>query len=153
MKKLFLSICILLLCPAFALAELDFSSYCVDDLYSILNSVRAEILSKSQWEEVTVPVGFYVVGEDIPEGHWTIKYSPGEYSLIEYFHNTDSSGKRPADTIYDYYYDGIGDPSTELSSVYDLTEIDLVLQKGFHLVVNYGPVIFTPFTGRPSPFF
>ena len=153
MKRLFSLICSLLIFPVVAFAEYDFSSFGVDELYAILNSVRSEILSKSQWEEVTVPVGFYVVGEDIPEGHWTIKYFPGEYSLIEYFHNTDSSGKRPADTIYDYYYDGIGDPSSELASVYDLTEIDLVLQKGFHLVVNYGSVIFTPFTGRPSPFF
>lgn len=154
MKRLFLSLLIVLsIVTSATAADYDFSNYSIDELHKMREAICTEILSKSEWAEVVVPVGYYVVGEDIPEGHWTIKYAPGEYSVVEYFQNADSSGKRPADLVYDYYYDGVCDPASDYASVYNLTEIDLVLTKGFHLTVNYGPVIFTPFTGRPSPFF
>lgn len=154
MKKLIVvSLILALILPVAAPAENQFSEYTVDQLYLILNDVRKEILQKSQWDEVTVPPGYYVIGEDIPVGHWTIKYSTGEVSLIEYFKNPDSTGIMPADSLSDYESWAIGDPDNSLSSIYDKKEIDLQLTDGYHLNISVGSVIFVPFTGRQSPFF
>ena len=103
-----------------------------------------------EYQEVTVPVGHYIVGEDIPEGNWTIKYVPGEISLIEMFLNADPTGMAPADVVNDYVYFGVGDPDHELASVYNETETDAIFPAGYHVVVNYGPVVFATFTGRPD---
>ena len=154
MKKLIAIILIIaLLLPAAAFSENPFSEYTVEQLYIILAAVREEILQKSQWDEVTVPPGHYVIGEDIPAGHWTIKYSPGEVSLIDYFKNADSTGIMPADSLYDLESWAIGDPENELSSLYDKKEIDLQLTEGYHINIGYGSAVFIPFTGRQSPFF
>lgn len=145
---------VILLMPVIAMADVpDISALTLEELNQLRLNVAKEILSKSQWTEVNVPVGYYVVGEDIPEGHWTIKYTAGEYSLIEYYKEADETGKNPKDALYDYASFAIGDPNTDLSSLYDLQQIDLDLKNGYHLVISFGPVIFEPFTGRNSPFF
>ena len=154
MKKLFLFLLVLVLVPVFSVADgVDLSAMSLEELYALRSSVSAEILSRSQWESVTVPEGFYVVGEDIPAGHWTIRYVPGEASVIEYFLNTDATGKQPADILHDYYSDGVSDPESPLSVTIPQTQIDLDLKPGYHVVISFGPAIFEPYTGRPSPFF
>ena len=119
-------------------------------LTGIVLVLPAAVLAEEDYQEVTVPVGNYIVGEDIPAGHWTLKYAPGEVSLIEIFLNADPTGLRPADAINDYVYVGVGDPEHALSSVYDMQQTDVILPEGYHVCVNYGPVIFATFTGRPS---
>ncbi len=155
MKKFIAVILIIsMILPAVSLADLpDISNLSIDELYLLQGNVAKEILSRSEWTEVTVPVGYYVIGEDIPEGHWTIKYTTGECSLIEYYKEADETGKRPKDTLYDYVSFAIGDPNSKLSSIYDMEHIDLDLKAGYHLVISFGAVIFEPFTGRNSPFF
>ena len=92
MKKLItVFLIIVLIMPAVVSAENPFSEFPVDQLYIILSAVREEILLKSEWTEVELPVGFYVIGEDIPEGHWTI--TTNDYALVEYFSKTDETGK------------------------------------------------------------
>lgn len=123
-----------------------------EELHDVISAASSVLLSKSEWESVTVPVGFYVVGEDIPAGHWSISFAPGEYALIEYFHKTDATGKKPADLFNDYYSEGISDPSSSFGSIYSFREIDLDLQEGWHVVITYGSLVFKPYTGRFSPF-
>ena len=154
--KRFLSLLIaaMLVFPCLAFAETDLSHLSLEELESLRLDVCAEILSRSQWGSVTVPEGFYVIGEDIPSGHWTIKPEPGQYFLIEYFLRTDDTGKRPADIlVHDYYTDSVCDPASEMSYVSGVSQIDLDLKEGYHLVISYGSAIFEPFTGRNSPFF
>ena len=63
MKRLFCLLFVLVLLPVVSFADLpDLSSYTLSELHDIYASLRSEILSRSQWESVTVPVGFYVVG-------------------------------------------------------------------------------------------
>lgn len=137
-----------------ALADVpDISGLSLDELNLLRENVAREILAKSNWSEVTVPAGYYVVGEDIPEGHWTIKYVADEYCLIEYYKEADETGKRPKDILYDYASFAIGDPNSSMSINYDMSQIDLDLKAGFHLDISYGSAIFEPFTGSNSPFF
>lgn len=123
-----------------------------EELRDVIAAASSVLLSKSEWESVTVPAGFYVVGEDIPAGHWSISFAPCEYALIEYFHKTDATGKNAADLFTDYYYEGISDPASAMGSVYMSREIDLDLQEGWHIVITYGSLVFKPYTGRFSPF-
>lgn len=153
MKKLFCLLLVLMLFPVASLAEADFSQFSLEELDIIRRSASKEILKRSQWGEVTVPPGHYVVGEDIPEGHWTIRYTPGTYCLIEYFKDADESGIEPADVLKDYNSWAIGDPGSDMATLYDKTEIDLQLISGYHLKTNYSDCVFVPFTGRKSPFF
>ena len=154
MKRLLTAILILaMLLPAAALSDLpDISWLSYEELIQLKEQITLAIWDMQEWHDVVVPAGFYVVGEDIPAGHWTIKYSPGEYSLVEYFLTTDATGKRPADIMTDYYYEGVCDPTNIMASSYKLKEFDLDLKAGYHVVINYGSVIFTQFTGRYSPF-
>ena len=152
MKKMLAIILILCLLPIISLADVDLSSMSIDELQSLRKNICSEILSRSKWNSVTVPSGFYVVGEDIPAGHWTIRYSD-PWSIVTYFSKTDETGKSP-----DYwggvcYSANIGAPGNELESLYNLKEIDLDLKPGYYLTVEMGSVIFEPFTGRTSPFY
>lgn len=154
MKKL---ICVLLslliLFPVSVHADENrFASFSLDELYQIRKELNSEIMSRYSWEEVTVPAGFYVIGEDIPAGHWTISYSPGTYAYIEYFKETDETGKQVRDSFVNYYYETLCDPENEMATIAKIQEIDLELKEGYYFVIHYDPVIFKPYTGRPSPF-
>jgi len=131
MRKI-IAVLIMFALIASSACAMDLSGLSLDELHEIRKQVSAEILSRSEWGEVTVPVGFYVVGEDIPAGHWTIKYAPGEYGVIEYFLNTDDTGKGPADLVFDYYYCGVCDPTNSMASIGDfVSEFDLELKDGY----------------------
>lgn len=154
MKKLLcVLLALLILFPVAAAADENRFAFCsLDELYQIRKELNSEIMSRYSWEEVTVPAGFYVVGEDIPAGHWTISFSPGTYAQIEYFKETDETGKQVRNALVNYYYQMLCDPENEMSSVSKIQEIDLELKEGYYFVVHYYPVIFKPYTGRPSPF-
>ena len=152
MKKLITIILIMLLTiPVSVHADYNLSDMSISDLNQLLKSVQKEILTKSEWTEVELPVGFYVIGEDIPEGHWTI--TTNDYALVEYFSKTDETGKT-ADMLNGAYYGAtLGVPGNMLESVYNTEEIDIELKTGFYFTVSFNSVIFKPYTGRKSPFF
>ena len=63
MKKLIVIIlALILVMPITVRADYPLSDMSVGDLEQLLKSVQKEILSKSEWTEVELPVGFYVVG-------------------------------------------------------------------------------------------
>ena len=72
MKKL---ICILLVCiiPVIAYAAVELSSMSYNDLLSLQKQIVAEIMSRPEWKEVTVPAGSWRVGEDIPAGTYSMR--------------------------------------------------------------------------------
>lgn len=154
MKKLlcFLLALLILIHAAAAADENRFAFNSLEELYQIRAELNSEIMSRYSWEEVTVPAGFYVVGEDIPAGHWTISFSPGTYAQIEYFKETDETGKRVRDSFVNYYYETLCDPENEMSAYAKIQEIDLELKNGYYFVVYTNPVVFKPYTGRTSPF-
>ena len=154
MKKLITIILILaLLLPAAAMAENPLAEYSLEQLHLMRQYICQEILSRSEWSEVTVKPGYYVVGEDIPAGHWTVTYSQGEVGILEYFKEADETGIKPADDLYDCKAFLVGDPNHSLASIYNVTEFDITLDDGYHVNISMGPVVFKPFAGRQSPFF
>ena len=78
--KRFLSLLLCLLVvvsPAWSIADLpDISSLSYDELVELKDSINLAIWNSQEWQEVTVPMGVWTVGEDIPVGHWSISLSP-----------------------------------------------------------------------------
>ena len=73
MKKLICLIAAISLLFSIAIAETDFSSMSYDELISNYHELVAEIMSRPEWKEVPVPAGVWKIGEDIPEGTYSIK--------------------------------------------------------------------------------
>lgn len=153
MKKLIALLLILAMVPAAALADLDWSRFNDAELEYIRKSICAEILARSEQKSVTVQPGFYVIGEDIPAGHWTIKYGAEDScSVIIYFTKANETGRAPDLLGGDFYQVNIGGPKNILPDLYNQSETDLELKSGYFLSIDYGPVVFEPFTGRKTPF-
>lgn len=71
--SLFLVIALLFALPALSLSEgFDLSSLSFDELKALEEQIIKEMISRPEYKEVTVPLGVYKVGEDIPAGKWTI---------------------------------------------------------------------------------
>ena len=71
--SLFLVTALLFAFPALSLSEVfDLSSLSFDELKALEKQIIKEMISRPEYKEVTVPLGVYKVGEDIPAGKWTI---------------------------------------------------------------------------------
>lgn len=89
--KRFVSIlfALLLLFPV-SFAE-DLSSMTFEELLSLRDKLTAEIMSRPEWKEVTVPAGTWHVGSDIPAGVYSVSNASRQDAR---FVCTSSSGKQ-----------------------------------------------------------
>ena len=153
MKKLITVLLILaLLLPAAALADLpDISNLSYDELVQLKDKINLAMWNSQEWQEVTVPVGVWVVGEDIPIAHWSISLSPdtsSKWAKIIYCDRLDESGT-DAGNQFDckiYSYLNVAAPSNDRYP----QKVDIDLQPGTYLIIGNGPVVFTPYTGKPD---
>jgi hypothetical protein len=72
MKKLIIAVLIAALIPVIALADVDLASMKFDELVALQKKIVAEIMSRPEWKEVTIPAGNWEVGKDIPVGFYSI---------------------------------------------------------------------------------
>lgn len=74
MKKLFIGIVfVLVLVSVLSVsAQYDLSGFSYTDLLNIVAQAQREMMTRSEFQEVTVPAGLYQVGVEIPAGKWTI---------------------------------------------------------------------------------
>ena len=73
MKRFFCLLFVLVLLPVVSFADLpDLSGLSYDELVQLRDKINLAIWNSEEWQEVTVPIGVWVVGEDIPVGHWSI---------------------------------------------------------------------------------
>lgn len=87
-RLLSLVLAVLLVFPGAAFAENTdewtniFADYSIDTLYALRVILDTEIASRENKDkEVTVPVGQYIVGIDIPEGIYTITSTATDYGF------------------------------------------------------------------------
>lgn len=73
MKKALIIAIAIVLVAVVAYAEVTLSSMSYDELIELNHQLTAEIMSRPEWKEVTVPPGIWQVGEDIPAGTYSIK--------------------------------------------------------------------------------
>lgn len=130
---------------------IDLSGMSYDELVALRDQINLAMWQSDEWQEVEVPQGVWLVGEDIPDGHWSMK-TDASWASISIGTALDETGK-----AIDYMnsrfisYEQVSSPS---SSIYDpatdQTEVDFKLTDGTYVVIEYGSVIFTPYTGKPA---
>ena len=152
MKKVCLLVLALVLVGSFAFAEVDLSGMSYDELVALKDQINLAIWNSQEWQEVTVPVGVWKVGEDIPAGHWTITVAPdGSYKWSSVAVGTalSETGKDIDFMSSAYYYsEQLKLPGSEDYS--GLDEMNYDFKDGDYVIINYGDVIFKPYAGKPS---
>lgn len=150
MKKL-LSMVLALILAGFlvltACAEsVDLSALTWEELLELKARITLEQLTRDEWQEVEVPQGVYVVGEDIPAGKWTVKCKKGNSCYFEYGEVLSDDGHSiKSEGTYDwvYLYKEAGEDGKQ-------TEYTFEAKEGSYIVIERSPVTFTPFTGKPD---
>ena len=127
------------------------SSLSYEKLVELKSEINLQIWNSKKWKRVEVPAGVYVIGVDIPAGHWTLKPPAGGSVVIEYFKTADETGKRPANVLSNYYSESLADESSSYASFVYMREVDIDMKEGFYLTVVNGPsVILEPYISKPS---
>lgn len=151
MKKILAALFILMLFSMPALAEVDLSGMSYDELVALKDQINLAIWQSDAWQEVEVPAGIWIVGEDIPAGKWTIKHTDGVSSTkVVWADAIDASG---ASLSYDgklYETEYLYDPDNKYYDKGDPTEVTWELKAGQYLMVADGIATFTPYAGKPS---
>ena len=152
MKKLLSVFLALMLLPAVAFSDLpDLSGLSYDELVQLRDRINIAMWNSEEWQEVTVPIGVWVVGEDIPVGHWSISLSPessSQWASIKYCDLLDSSGT-DAGNRFDckiYAYLDVAAPTNDKYP----QKIDLDLKPGTFIIIGHASVVFTPYSGKPN---
>ena len=157
MKKLLsLLVSLFLLCSS-ALAEIDLSVLTFDELAALRDQCQLEMMSRDQWQEVTVPQGLYEVGVHIPAGDWTIRCADtgrDNYLLMECLIRWGEG--RPGDRYFWDYGKKKGEVeiynpnNTDYSD--QVQEFTITLEVGDFIYIDpeYNRAVFTPYSGVPS---
>ena len=61
-------------------AQYDLSELSYSDLQNLVALAQKEMMTRSEFQEVTVPPGLYKVGVEIPAGKWTLILPPSDKS-------------------------------------------------------------------------
>lgn len=132
MKKIVALLLALLLClgsfPAFA--NVNLSACTQEELLALRDSINQELLKRGIEKEVTVPIGMYEVGVDIPAGTYTLK--PNGFAVVEVWKNVSSK--------YSMFYEGVSASDKEYIG-------KLILIEGNIVEITYGSFVFSPYQG------
>ena len=146
-----LLIVLLLLAGTATAATIDLSGLSYEELVALKDQINLAMWNSREWQEVTVPQGVWLVGTDIPAGHWTIK-TKAKQAYVKIGTELDET-KKDIDIWNSnwFYSESIYNPEYKYYEAgSDKTEIDLELKNGTYIVIDYGDVVFTPFTGKPG---
>ena len=130
-------VCLMLLIPAFAFAEVDLSGMSYDDLVSLSKQVGMAIMQSDEFDSVTVPMGIWEVGVDIPEGTWIITPAKS-MCMVVYVSALDESGNDM--NMFDR-----GNAYADLDNASESWRVKAT--KGNYFMVKYNNVVFTSVTG------
>lgn len=132
MKKIVALLLAVLIClgsfPAFA--DVDLSGYTQEELLALREAIKQELLKRGIEKEVTVPIGMYEVGVDIPAGTYTLK--PNGFSVIEVWKSISSKNSM--------FYEGVSEIDNESIG-------KLILIEGNIVEITYGSFVFSPYQG------
>lgn len=122
----------MLLCST-ALAEIDLSGMSFEELLDLRNAVDKAIWASDGWQEVEVPAGAYVIGEDIPAGKWNISAKGIIGTMTLYPDKSDYDNQT---------YNFITMQMLQQDDTYNLT-----VSEGQCVVLDSSTFIFKPYTG------
>lgn len=149
MKRFLILATVLILAAAPALADLDLSGMSFDELVALREQLNLAIWNCKEWQEVTVPEGIWIVGEDIPAGHWSIRVAAKQdYFFVSTFDKLNEIEKRPAHGAR-YVDQDIASPGYSAFGAIYPESTDLILEDGWYFKCG-GACIFTPYAGKPD---
>lgn len=150
MKRIATLLLSLLLLVSVSYAEtIDLDGLTFDEMSALRDHIMLEMMSRDEWQEVTVPAGTYQVGVHIPAGHWTIKPTDGNYCVIEVGAALEDNSKEIKYGSAGYYHVML---VSETSRSYkdDQAFVDLDLKDGMYICIERSAVVFTPYSGQPD---
>ena len=153
MKKLIsIILTLIMLVPAVSLADLpDISNLTYEELVQLKDKINIAMWNCEEWQEVTVPIGVWKVGEDIPIAHWSISLSPStsaQWASIKYCDMLNEAGTDAGNQFYCKIYDYLN-VAAPTNDRYPQT-IDIDLKPGTYIIIGNASVVFTPYSGKPS---
>lgn len=125
--KRFLAILLILVCVTGTASASLYSGISIDQLRQLISDINAEIVSRPEWKETTVPAGVWTVGTDIPAGTYSLR-SEGALVLIWRREKNDYSDSG-------LYFNNVIDEDNSFGKV--------ILEEGMVFDSN-APVIFAP---------
>ena len=151
MKKLLIILLSVFMAVSFAYSEsIDLSGLSYEELVALKDRIDLAIWNSQEWQEVEVPQGLYVVGQDIPAGTWTIRCAIDHYSVVRFGDTLDPNGKEIKITNY-YHRDEVVSPNYKLYEAgKDITETTITVKNGDYIHIDKASVIFTPYSGKPD---
>lgn len=125
MKRVFVALLVLCMLFVSASAE-DLSSLSLDQLRALSQAINAEIIGRAEWTGADVPAGFWIVGQDIPAGVYSISVADksGAYLTV-----SDASGRYVT-------YGGVRKEKDTIGKI--------ELKDGFTVEIDGGPLHFAP---------
>lgn len=158
MKKLF--VCVLMLAlalPFSAFAEVDLSGMTYEELVALKDKINIAIWNSEEWQEVTVPQGRWIVGEDIPAGKWTIKCADVNRESFDMCFTSFIWGEA-LDEDDEISHRGrygsvlIYNPTHADYEEGQITELTIELVDGDIVDIDpeWAPAVFSPYAGKPS---
>lgn len=153
MKKLLcilsaLAIALSLAVPA-AAENIDLTALSWEELLELKEKITLEQMSRDEWQEVEVPQGVYVVGEDIPAGKWTVRCKTGSRLRLAWSKALDESG-HDIDFYVVHDIAHLTNPEYEYYKAGDDVEYTFEAIEGYYIVIEDAPATFTPFAGKPD---
>lgn len=152
--KWFLAIMLLfaLLCGKADASEetFDLSSLSYSELVALRDKINLAIWNSQEWQEVEVPQGVWVVGEDIPAGKWTIKAADGVTALVYWGDTLDVAGTALSYNSKIYESEYLYSVNCRYYEKGEATAVTWDLKKGQYFIVEDGIALFTPYSGKPS---
>lgn len=151
MKRLFILILAALILAGSAAADgIDLSSMSFDELVALREQLNLAIWNCQEWQEVTVPEGTWIIGKDIPAGHWSIRTKAEKHDFfnVYYFDVPDDFGLKPGRGANALFLD-IGSPGFSGFGEVNNDTIDIDMKDGWYLYLG-GACVFTPFAGKPD---
>lgn len=132
------------------LDETNLSAMSYSNLIDLKNKINLAIWNSAEWQEVTVPMGTWKVGEDIPAGHWTVKCHPDTWATrISWGDHLDDNGE--SISYWGRYSIGntVHNPNNEtFDPIKMVDEYSFVVQDGDYIEITYGAAIFMPYVGK-----
>ncbi len=155
MKRLITLILIIALAvPAAAAADLpDISGLTLDELVQLKDKINLAMWNSQDWQEVTVPVGVWTIGEDIPAGKWNLSVSPDSKKKTGHFiycDLLDETGTTNGKLTELSFYVGQNINRKDNDDGKYPTSLDIEQTEGNYLIIEGAPFVFTPPQGKPD---
>lgn len=152
MKRIIVLVVVLILVGTVAMSEgIDLAGMSYDELVALREQINLAIWNSEEWEEVTVPQGTWIVGEDIPSGHWAVEAYPGSTTLIKIGDTLQDNGKDVMSYTERFFDAYIVSPTYKNFKIgEDKTTIDFEFLDGDYVQVKSGSAVFKPYSGKPD---